>query len=72
MPDKDRCAGTSPHTHSEPRLLHRPAMQPIINCIDCGMMVDSAVKHAHMCCLTLEQGLELEEGFSPDMVKLLE
>lgn len=47
-------------------------LQTIINCIDYGMMVDSAVKHAHMCCLTLEQGLELEEGFSPDTVKLLE
>lgn len=24
-----------------------------------------------MCCLTLNQGLELEEGFSPDTIKLL-
>ena len=35
------------------------------------MMMDSAVKHPHMCCLTLNQGLELEEGFSPDTIKLL-
>ena len=47
-------------------------LQTILNCIDYGMMADSAVKHAHMCCLTLDQGLELESGFSPDTVKLLE
>lgn len=46
-------------------------LQTIINCIDYGMMADSAVKHPHMCCLTLDQGLELESGFSPDTVKIL-
>lgn len=46
-------------------------LQTILNCIDYGMMADSAVKHPHMCCLTLNQGLELESGFSPDTVKLL-
>ena len=46
-------------------------LQTILNCIDYGMMADSAVKHPHMCCLTLDQGLELESGFSPDTVKLL-
>ncbi len=33
--------------------------------------MDSAVKTPHLCCLTLNQGLELEAGFSPDTVKLL-
>lgn len=47
-------------------------LQTIINTIDYDMMVDSGLKHPHMCCLTLNQGLELEEGFSPDTIKILE
>lgn len=54
-----------------PRII-TSTLQLIINSIDYGMMMDSAVRHPHMCCLTLDQGLELEEGFSPDTVKLLE
>ena len=54
-----------------PRII-TSSLQLIINSIDYGMMMDSAVRHPHMCCLTLDQGLELEEGFSPDTVKLLE
>lgn len=46
-------------------------LQTIVNSIDYGMMVDSAVRMPHMCCMTLEQGLELESGFSPDTVKIL-
>ena len=47
-------------------------LQTILGCIDYGQMVDSSLKHPHMCCLTKGQGLELEEGFSPDTIKLLE
>lgn len=46
-------------------------LQTIINAIDYKMMMDTAVNSPHMCCLTLEQGLELEYGFSPDTVKIL-
>lgn len=46
-------------------------LQTILNCIDYGMMADSAVKHPHMCCVTQDQGLGLESGFSPDTVKIL-
>ena len=53
-----------------PRII-TSTLQLIINNLDYGMMMDSAVKHPHMCCLTLNQGLELEEGFSPDTIKLL-
>ena len=44
-----------------PRII-TSTLQLIINNLDYGMMMDSAVKHPHMCCLTLNQGLELEEG----------
>lgn len=54
-----------------PRII-TSTLQMIVNAIDYGMMMDSAVKHPHMCCLTMDQGLELEEGFSPDTVKILE
>lgn len=54
-----------------PRII-TSTLQLIINTLDYGMMMDSAVKTPHMCCLTRDQGLELEEGFSPDTVKLLE
>lgn len=53
-----------------PRII-TSTLQLIINSIDYGMMMDSAVKTAHMCCLTKEQGLELEEGFSPDTIRIL-
>ncbi len=53
-----------------PRII-TSTLQLIVNTIDYGMMMDSAVKTPHMCCLTKEQGLELEEGFSPDTVKIL-
>jgi len=54
-----------------PRII-TSTLQLIINTLDYGMMMDSAVKTPHMCCLTRDQGLELEEGFSPDTVELLE
>lgn len=54
-----------------PRII-TSTLQLILNCIDYDMMMDSAAKHPHMCCLTLNQGLELEEGFSPDTIKILE
>lgn len=53
-----------------PRII-TSTLQMIINCVDYNMMMDSAVKQPHMCCLTLNQGLELEEGFSPDTIKIL-
>ncbi len=53
-----------------PRII-TSTLQTILNTIDYGMMPDSGLKHPHMCCLTKEQGLELEEGFSPDTVKIL-
>lgn len=53
-----------------PRII-TSTLQLIVNVIDYGMMMDSAVKTPHLCCLTLNQGLELEAGFSPDTVKLL-
>ncbi len=46
-------------------------LQTIINSIDYGMMMNTAANCPHICCLTLEQGLELEDGFSPDTVKIL-
>ena len=54
-----------------PRII-TSTLQLILNTIDYGMMMDSAVKSPHMCCLTLDQGLELEEGFSPDTIRILE
>ena len=53
-----------------PRII-TSTLQTILNTIDYGMMPDSGLKHPHMCCLTKEQGLELEEGFSPDTVRIL-
>ena len=54
-----------------PRII-TSTLQLIVNTIDYGMMMDSAVKTPHLCCLTREQGLELEAGFSPDTVRILE
>ncbi len=53
-----------------PRII-TSTLQTILNTIDYGMLPDSSLRHAHMCCLTKEQGLELEEGFSPDTIKIL-
>lgn len=47
-------------------------LQTILNAIDYDMLADSCVRHPHICCLTLEQGLEVEEGISPDTLKILE
>ena len=53
-----------------PRII-TSTLQVILNILDYGMMMDSAVKCPHMCCLTLDQGLELEGGFSPDTIQML-
>jgi len=53
-----------------PRII-TSTLQMILNVIDYGMMMEPATRTPHMCCLTLEQGLELEDGFSPDTVRLL-
>ena len=53
-----------------PRII-TSTLQTIINAIDYDMLPDSGLKHAHLCCLSKEQGLELEEGFSPDTIKIL-
>lgn len=54
-----------------PRII-TSTLQLILNTLDYDMMMDSAVKCPHMCCLTLDQGLELEGGFSPDTIKILQ
>lgn len=53
-----------------PRIITN-TLQLIINTIDYGMMMDPTTRTPHMCCLTLNQGLELEDGFSPDTKRLL-
>jgi gamma-glutamyltranspeptidase/glutathione hydrolase len=47
-------------------------LQAIFNVLEYGMMMDEAIKSPYISCLTQEQGLELEPGFSPDTVALLE
>lgn len=54
-----------------PRII-TSVLQMILNTITYGRMMEPAVRTPFMCCLTKEQGLELEDGFSPDTVKLLE
>lgn len=54
-----------------PRII-TSTLQMIVNVIDYDMMMEPATKAPHMCCLTKDQGLELEDGFSPDTVKILE
>lgn len=54
-----------------PRII-TSTLQLIVNTIDYDMMMEPATRAPHMCCLTLDQGLELEDGFSPDTQKLLE
>ncbi len=46
-------------------------LQTILNVIDYQMMMDTAVNSPNICCLTKEQGIELEHGFSPDTVGML-
>lgn len=53
-----------------PRII-TSTLQMILNTIDYKMQMNSAVSTPHMCCLTQEQGLELEDGFSPDTIQLL-
>ena len=53
-----------------PRII-TSTLQMIVNAIDFGMMMDTAESSPMMCCLTKEQGLELEHGFSPDTIRLL-
>lgn len=54
-----------------PRII-TSTLQMILNVIDYGMMMEPATRAPHMCCLTKDQGLELEDGFSPDTVRILE
>ena len=53
-----------------PRII-TATLQLILNVIDFGMMMDTAVHCPHICCLSQAQGLELESGVSPDTAKLL-
>lgn len=53
-----------------PRII-TSTLQMIINVVDYDMLMEPATRAPHMCCLTLEQGLELEDGFSPDTTKIL-
>jgi len=68
---KDSKPFLSVGTAGGPRII-TSTLQLILNIIDFGMMMEPAVKTPHMCCLTKSQGLELEDGFSPDTIKLLE
>jgi gamma-glutamyltranspeptidase/glutathione hydrolase len=54
-----------------PRII-TSVLQMIINTLVYGRMMEPAVRTPFMCCLTKKQGLELEDGFSPDTVSLLE
>jgi gamma-glutamyltranspeptidase/glutathione hydrolase len=54
-----------------PRII-TSVLQMIVNTIDYGRMMEPAVRTPFMCSLTRDQGLELEDGFTPDTVKLLE
>lgn len=54
-----------------PRII-TSVLQMILNTITYGRMMEPAVRTPFMCCLTKEQGLELEDGFSPDTVAILE
>lgn len=54
-----------------PRII-TSTLQMILNVIDYGLMMEPAVKSPHICCLSQNQGLELESGFSPDTIRLLE
>lgn len=54
-----------------PRII-TSVLQMILNTLEYGRMMEPAVRTPFMCCLTKEQGLELEDGFSPDTVALLE
>jgi len=54
-----------------PRII-TSTLQTILNAVDYGMMIEASVRAPHMCCLTREQGLELEDGFSPDTIRILE
>lgn len=47
-------------------------LQTILNVVDYQMMMDTAVNSPHFCCLTMDQGMELEYGFSPDTIALLQ
>ncbi|MDR1785654.1 MAG: gamma-glutamyltransferase [Spirochaetaceae bacterium] len=53
-----------------PRII-TSTLQLILHVIDFDLMMDPAVRAPHMCCLTKNQGLELEDGFSPDTIKAL-
>ncbi|MEG0804010.1 MAG: gamma-glutamyltransferase, partial [Pygmaiobacter sp.] len=52
-------------------LIITSTLQLILNVIDYGMMMDAAVRAPTMCSLRLDQGLLLEDGFSPDTMQLL-
>jgi gamma-glutamyltranspeptidase/glutathione hydrolase len=54
-----------------PRII-TSTLQAIMNVIDFNMTIGEAVKAPHLNCFTQEQGLELENNFSPDTVVLLE
>jgi gamma-glutamyltranspeptidase/glutathione hydrolase len=43
----------------------------IVNAIDFGMLMEANESSPFMCCLTKEQGLELEGGYSPDTIDIL-
>ena len=53
-----------------PRII-TSTLQMIINVLDYDMMIEPATRASHICCLTQDQGLELEYEFSKDTIELL-
>lgn len=54
-----------------PRII-TSTFQTILNVLDYGLSMDAAIRHPVICALTKNQGLELDAGFSPDTIDLLE
>ena len=44
----------------------------ILNVLDYGLGLDAAVRAPSVCCLSQSQGIEMDEGFSPDTIRILE
>ena len=44
----------------------------ILNVLDFGLDMDAAVKAPSLCCLSQTQGIEMDDGFSPDTIRLLQ
>lgn len=54
-----------------PRII-TSTLQTILNVLEYDMMMDAAIRSPIICALTKDQGVEMDAGFSPDTVALLE